>query len=164
MKLELKELAPYLPYKLGLWVCIDGTEYKTEFTGVQDFCGQMHLETKDESGGELHNFNHTKDEWQKPILRPLSDLKEDIWKEKVQRLYDCDVTFSEYDSGNNKKEDFTLAITYKMMGDVFTDIIVNRSMVEGTRYKTVLFLFQNHFDVFGLIEKGLAINKNDIEQ
>ena len=99
----------------------------------------------------------------KPILRPLSDLKKDRFKQMVQDLYEVDIEFAEYHSGNTEKEDFTFTITYKLTGDVFTDIIVNRGSVDGTRYKIVKLLFENHFDVFGLIGQDLAIDINTLK-
>tara|TARA_R110000782_G_scaffold70402_2_gene141445 strand:+ start:497 stop:859 length:363 start_codon:yes stop_codon:yes gene_type:complete len=69
----------------------------------------------------------------KPILRPLSDLT------------------------NEFKDDFRFterAIAIHKYG--------LNNWVGGLRFDIVEFLFKNHYDVFGLIEKGLAIDKNTI--
>lgn len=49
-----------------------------------------------------------------------------------------------------------------MMGDSFTDIIVNAGGINDTDYWLVENLLKNHFDVFGLIEKGLAVDINSL--
>jgi hypothetical protein len=68
------------------------------------------------------------------------------------------VQITTYGNGNY----IGLTATYKMMGDVFTDIIINAGGINDTDYWVVQKILENHFDVFGLIEKGLAINANDL--
>ena len=70
----------------------------------------------------------------KPLLRPLSDLEEN-WKE-VNSPYD-----------------------YPDFGHM------ERSILSGhANYEFIIELISEHFDVFGLIDKGLAINLNTIKQ
>lgn len=105
MRLELKHLAPYLPYQLEV---INNVNRKSELT--------------------LDNFNYYIDKGVKPILRPLSDLKDfsrAIWK---------------YGMLENEEQP-TLKLSYN----------------------EISVLFENHFDVFGLIPNNLAIDINTLK-
>ena len=69
----------------------------------------------------------------KPILRPLSDLTKEI-----------DV--------NGEKHQMWLLVPHgNSINDVFS-----------WQYKNIKTLFEWHFDVFGLIENGLAIDINSL--
>ena len=110
-KLELKHLAPYLPYGLKFyWEDLKGNINKPWSLTINsiDFA--------------LENQN-------KPILRPLSDLI------------------------NNEFE--------KELGHFTPDFKFN---LDDTEYKFIEKMLKLHFDVFGLIEKGLAIDKNKLAQ
>lgn len=141
MKLELKHLAPYLPYGLKmktpngvfelddiktkspwkLWVTRDNKSNKKVIDSMN--CSGRGFTLKEV----------------KLILRPLRDLKNGfngmfIYKEKeINRL--------------TKLED-----------------INNSTFSMNSQLKNFNYLFENHFDVFGLIEKGLAISYNDLNQ
>jgi len=80
------------------------------------------------------DYPFNSDYW-KPILRPLSDLTRDYVDENISPSYlnDKSISFIK----NNSRGNFTL---YQSM-----------------------YLFEHHFDVFGLIEKGLAIDINTIK-
>ncbi|GAG26208.1 unnamed protein product, partial [marine sediment metagenome] len=71
-----------------------------------------------------------------PILRPLSDLTKEI------------------ESGNNPS-----LISNVSMKDLR---FIEQGKTQFISFMGVTELFKNHFDVFGLIEKGLAISYNDI--
>jgi hypothetical protein len=147
MKLELKHLAPYLPY--GLKCKSTTILFGEEDNGVYEM-GLISMR------GVLKGTG-------KPILRPLSDLTKEEYHLKIKSWFinhaENDVKITTYDNGNY----IGLTATYKMMGDVFTDIIINSGGINDTDYWLVQNLLKNHFDVFGLIEKGLAINKNTIK-
>ena len=121
MKLELKHLAPYLPY---------GLKFKDIPKGYN----------KDRL------LNIVSFEWclsnGKPILRPLSDLTKEI---KV--------------NGNlftpNHHPLFKIFISADM--DWFID-----NCPFFVDYGQVQKLLEWHFDVFGLIDAGLAIDKNTL--
>jgi hypothetical protein len=126
MKLELKHLAPYLPYGLQL---------------------QLHGDFPIREGEKniIHKIYEMKPshipkalEWEtiKPILRPLSDLTK------------------EYPINNIKEGGFLDA------EDV--DYIQQKPRGHYKLYQA-MYLFGHHFDVFGLIEAGLAIDINTIE-
>tara|TARA_R110000796_G_scaffold116222_1_gene228670 strand:+ start:370 stop:765 length:396 start_codon:yes stop_codon:yes gene_type:complete len=75
----------------------------------------------------------------KPILRPLSDLTKNI------------------DDNNNN---LTYAAFLKLWVKSDVDYVINMPL--SCYYDTVEQLFKWHFDVFGLVEKGLAIDINTL--
>lgn len=125
MKLELKHLAPYLPYGLKSWsgekeILITGsTLYRMETIVI------------------------------KPILRPLSDLTE----KECKKLLNNDHIFNFW-YGKDKDGDYI----YK---EGYTSSIYRS--YKGMPYSMVQHLFQWHFDVFGLIDEGLAIDINTLK-
>ena len=85
----------------------------------------------------------------KPILRPLSDLTKEI-----------------------EHNGETLIVMHRILESYCFDVSkmtneevrqYSESMIEvDMAYQTGVILFTYHFDVFGLIERGLAININDV--
>jgi hypothetical protein len=133
MKLELKHLAPYLPYKLN--GKLENEEYYETTIGEL-----VRLDTATDSdsiafcivGGyedELKYF--------KPILRPLSDLTKEI-------------------EVNGKK--------FIPIKETDIDIPFTSNYYFLVAYGDVEKLLQWHFDIFGLIEKCLAIDINSLQQ
>ena len=145
MELEVKHLAPYLPYGLKVLHCTD-----------KDFPKKEALLT-------ISDYNWLiKQSYFKPMLRPLSDLTKEIEHngEKFIPINELEKgengsIYSLFSSDGNNTQ--TITITYKMMGDTFTDYIINRNSIENTDYKYVQKLFEWKFDVFSLIENGLAV-------
>lgn len=132
MKLELKHLAPYLPYGLRV---IHGDGRKLEMT-----CGNI-LGKKEKHVMEINGvLNSQYGPYKtKPILRPLIEYKnfEDILDE-----------FSEND--------------HESLEDAF--FLLGRSLncFDFINYSQIQLMFKHHIDVFGLIEKGLAIDINTL--
>ena len=142
MKLELKHLAPYLPYNLKLL----GPNSYDAYNDIRDLKPtNINVVLDDLFGPQL-----------KPILRPLSDLvkvinyngKEfktlDFIKDQCEDEYFTDTDFEEYIE--NRKHNTTY-LTHAM--DYLPYGLINR-------------FIEWHFDVFGLIEKGLAIDINTL--
>ena len=142
MKLQLKHLAPYLPYGLKCEILNYKNDYVGEKYGICNgfyYLGNnVHYTFKDRStaGKTAHYF--------KPILRPLSDLTKEIenivkgehnnclvWENWIEHLSDFEGKLQEAN---------ILACPYELMQ----------------------LLLQNHFDVFEIIPKGLAIDKNTL--
>lgn len=127
MKLELKHLAPYLPYKINY---IDDKGVKTSMNTIDFGCNLVNMGW----GNALEPKEI------KPILRPLSDLT----KGEYAFIWENEITVNEISgfikSDNHRLEMWKLPYTF---------------WVE---------LFKDHFDVFGLIEKGLAIDINTLEK
>ncbi len=129
MKLELKHLAPYLPYGLNLKI---NTPFGTTDRKFEIDCG--------------HDFNlHLSECNIKPILRPLSDLTKEIEVNGEK--------FVPYEMLNYKP-------TIKHVADYpfsFIDL-------QYISYYSFDCLLEWHFDVFGLIENGLAIDINNLKK
>lgn len=134
-KLELKHIAPYFPYKLKC-------QYTDTFREVR--IGTLNLIHNDRFG-----VDSCFDENLKPILHPLSDLTKEI--EINSKLI---VPIEEL---NNE-----IGCEYSKYYDI---LWINDDSCIGFREHYIPFyekLFEWHFDVFGLIEKGLAIDINTL--
>ena len=148
MKLELKHLAPYLPYNLKLKINTPIGTFNRDF---QLDCG--------------HDFNlHLSQGNVKPILRPLSDIYKELSVDgnfgfiPSKRLSDEYLNFSYW--GENTIGKGILNEKHKMINLCFiSDEIVGECPL--AIYEQLL---EWHFDVFGLIDKGLAISIHDVEQ
>ena len=144
MKLELKHLAPYLPYGLEIQVSGENVDDDSEglpriFTMVGIVDGEVIRNKK----GYISNVEEEVEDVF-PILRPLSDLttSHNIFEDKAICFID------ESDNGGS----FTIDdIYFKYKESSFSDW-----------RNAYLLLLENHFDVLGLIEKGLAIDINTI--
>lgn len=142
MKLELKHIAPYLPYKVN--VIHNTSNIKFEVKGVKFGVKSCNLFLKElRLPQSLWKF--------KPILRPLSDLTKEIqiaeyymtYKEHIQRMF------------NLRMYQFKDAKIYSLNYGVFIDFT-------ELPYNVVEKLLSWHFDVFGLITQGLAIDINTL--
>ncbi len=138
MKLELSHLAPYLPYELQ----IDAIK---RYEGIRTMVCT-------ENSSENVTIDAVLRLQYRPILRPLSDLTKEI---------ECNSkNFVAFDKIKNNHIDF-------FADTDFEDYILDRYNKSGF-WATVIFLpsglvellLEWHFDVFGLIEKGLAIDIN----
>ena len=126
MKLELKHLAPYLPYGLKIYC---------DFEDGDIMICQLECLGEEEAFLDGSDWHYKTNTAYKPILRPLSDLTDD--------------QILELDNYHN----FSI-IHYS---DIKTD---------PTRYPYTIVqkLLEWHFDVFGLIDAGLAIDINTLEK
>lgn len=133
-KLELKHIAPYLPYNLELEII----NYKCDYVGIQ----HSYINGFYYIGNSLHvtysggATGKSVDEF-KIKLRPLSELIHEI-EHNGERFV---VAKALGVNPNWYRFDYW-ASNYNIM-----------------RYDEIQRLFEWHFDVFGLIEKGLAIEK-----
>jgi len=144
MKLELKHIAPYLPYGLKLIHNQIGDSELSKMT-------ISNLETV----VDMVNRN-VENKAMFPILRPLSDLTKEIEVngekfvpiERILRTYRKEFGF-DYCTINDF-EIWALDADAKPTDETMT-------------LNDYLKLFKYHFDVFGLIEQCLAIDINTIE-
>ena len=166
-ELTIQHLAPYLPYGLKVKYkdCIydkthiatlsgvsnDAVEttYKRRFKGCSGDCIFI------KGRNNIIQLNFT------PILHPLSDLTKEIEHNGERfvpieffEIGDTDNCFYEFDFGNIRliKQIKTIA-NYNVHHDI-----------NFLPFAVVQKLFEWHFDVFGLIEKGLAIDINTIQK
>lgn len=183
MKLELKHITPYLPFKLKC--------YEPRFNEKHTILGLIKNEIYIGDEDSINSF--VLDDETFPILRPLSDLTKEIEVngEKFYPLeligkiidneyvglaededgiiigkdvsprcgcpYDCDCMSYTY---NLFYKDFNFYSTVYQDGNPndMVDEIVHES------YLLMQKLIEWHFDVFGLIEKGLAVDINTLEK
>jgi hypothetical protein len=143
MELEIKHLAPYLPYGLKLQYVV---REKVEKTGVLQSISHRDFETHPTrvSIEGLYNEEHI---WMfKPILRPLSDLNNEIVI-------------------NGEKHQMWLLINGQKAlenGEIENMNGYQYSILELS-YNKIQTILKFHFDIFGLIEKGVAISYNDLK-
>jgi len=119
MKLELKHLAPYLPYGL----VFNLTRSHNPFTCIGLTVHEDGIMAHRKGGSS----NVSLDKYYKPVLRPMSDLTNEMAHK------------SGYKNANALK---LMVISHKIP------------------YIGMDNLFTHHFDVFGLIHAGLAIDIN----
>lgn len=142
MKLELKHIAPYLPYDLEC-ECPLLTEDR-EGSKVCDIVGAFSdwvaISTKDSN---IHDeFEY--DEFN-PLLRPIEDIVSEIEHNgetfiPFEELDDTSIYSSNYKNGKHYARGHVHGVSSTTIDDL------NK-------------LLEWHFDIFGLIEKGLAIKK-----
>jgi len=141
MKLELKHLSPYLPFKLEL-------HYPNNEVNSQDaFLDEHNI-------GEYLFYPLGL-----PILRPLSDLTKPMVNYLGENVVPAYSLFRNYKEGKTGLE-------YDLTQDGIIEIWIS-DYKTGIIYETLVLgdymkLFKWHFDVFGLIEKGLAIDINTL--
>lgn len=134
MELTIEHLAPYLPYELEV-------EYFDAEKGSKPICRIEMLHLPDECTiiDSLYEWDINISEI-KPLLIPLSELNKQ-WYDKI-------------------KEEYVIGLTdddFSKLWKMFTVIMFNKT---NAPYFFIQILLKYHFDVFGLIDAGLAINKN----
>lgn len=142
-KLELKHIAPYLPYKLKAVDYFDGIKLIREVV-PSNIMAFVDCDTS-----------------AKPILRPLSDRTKEI------EIDGCKFTPNNLLNERFRQRSKDL-IPYKYIHsnlelEVQTENYSQTlDLYDG--YLIVNQLFEWHFDVFGLIDKGLAIDINTLNK
>tara|TARA_R110000751_G_scaffold265606_1_gene364666 strand:- start:12 stop:398 length:387 start_codon:yes stop_codon:yes gene_type:complete len=128
MKLELKHLAPYLPYALKIQGITHGEIAELSCCTETS----VNITTRSFQYGMWADIFDIK-----PILRPLSDLTKEI-------NMDGDMVSAYEILPRREKEDY------------------KNPIIGYWSWDAMQILFEWHFDVFGLIELGLAIDKNTL--
>jgi hypothetical protein len=168
-KLELKHIAPYLPYGLkGAACCLDGYYEPIELGEL------MRIETGITRSGDTGEVWLVLDDIEvpiiefKPILRPLSDLKNiiEVNGEKfvpIERLFE--IKYPELVSrGREYYIEFVPNWVLCSGNWTATSLKISLSDIYSNYYWLVQKLIEWHFDIFGLIEKGLAIDINTLKK
>lgn len=140
MKIQLEHLAPYLPY--GLKVKIPVVNKKTCRQYVIGTVGAMY---SDASICCYDTVNAYPD-WFKPILRPISQIDEEI---EIDGKFFTPMLEIELDL----KRKGEWIVQYEQLVDYLTLC----PEMERIPYPLIQYLLSWHFDVFGLIDKRLAI-------
>lgn len=138
MKLEIKHLTPYLPFSLnGINILEEQHSLYTLIGITVEYCVFKSVKYSKVEG----NIKHFK-----PYLRPLSDLGKQFPKT---------VSGIRYVDEINKSSMYQL----DKHGDFYN---LPESMNAVDTWENFEGLFKYHFDIFGLIEAGLAIDINTI--
>ena len=158
-ELELKHLAPYLPY---------GLSFSVNLNDVRDnFPNELRTLKLAEISIDLALKKG------KPILRPLSSITKEEASKLLSKAQGVSVNEDTLRVLNNNND--TIIIQYEYLNDVLLCLSLsytNRTFI-ATPYAiygshkritpTPMFIYdwfiENHFDVFGLIDRGLAIEK-----
>lgn len=160
-KLTLEHLVGYLPF--GLKVIRENKSFDNEIFTIQG-ATKKNVFTSD-NGLSLVSISRIK-----PILIPLSNLANEIEPHKtilhkiaidLGLLKDDNFIF-QYDfsdsGGYGDKSDYSII---SPTNNKIISIPQKTEDIDGLSYKIMQELFKHHFDVLGLIEKGLAINYNE---
>ena len=159
MKLELKHLAPYLPYGLKISYFDMGEYTKHELTIEIDTITSKYIGMNSILKNEFFGICQ-------PILRPLSDLTKEIEVDgkKFVPLRKINAIIE-----SEKIEDISVtvvAISDELHFEYLVTVYGRNKLAIRSDYLTInqyMRLFEWHFDVFGLIKEGLAIDINTLK-
>jgi hypothetical protein len=146
MKLEIKHLAPYLPYGLKVLGPVSDSDFrdlKPENIAViiDDIFGPQ----------------------MKPILRPLSDLNKHNDKVEINEHYINEVlTNPEYGQEYGVFSHYKGEIDIELDGDPQVRYDQTKIISFKCIQKITELLYKGHYDVFNLIPNGLAIDINTL--
>lgn len=144
MKLEIKHLAAYLPYGLHFLMESEPNSKEPNIDELKSI----------DAGINIINFGLGNAKFIteiKPLLRSLSDLTKEI-EVNGERFVPIDYLWFSVigtDADSFNKDDF-----YENC---------ELGAIEFLPFKVIPLLFEWHFDCFGLIEAGLAIDLNTIK-
>ena len=157
MKLELHHLAPYLPYGLKGQLQHDIDEEighhdwyedlpKFKKGAIWEYSGYIPDAVSLCIDGEVNGCVMTNgytwvsyEPWFKPILRPLTDYQ-DV---NSQAMNDLNIDIQDQ-----------VTLTY---------LATKEEHYTRVSYSVIEICLRNHIDIFGLIDKGLAIDQNTLE-
>ncbi|MDR0266059.1 hypothetical protein D3C87_485960 [compost metagenome] len=159
-KLKLEHLAPYLPYGLKA----EMLDYKSDYVGKQyDEIVGFHQWDKNclywstlTIGGSKPNIERIK-----PILRPLSDLTKEI-EHKGKKFIPLHI-INGFGKNSESICDRWIEPNLTTQGGGSWEGGIEDDIDTFQFYWLHVKLLSWHFDVFGLIEKGLAIDMNQID-
>lgn len=138
-KLELKHVAHYFPYDLNCFAFNGFSTKKGKIVSVAKNGVLLELSKKQ---GIIYLFSEIK-----PILRPMSSLTNDSLRAEM------------YKRDHPSHIDWTT--------DERESIIKDHGFeywLKDIPYIITQYLFENHYDVFSLIDKGLAVDMNTLKQ
>ena len=147
--LTLEHLSAYLPYGVELaFIVRDEVRYIDKITGISDIGDYDDIKIK-------LGYNDSEHIWMfKPILRPLSDLTKEI-EHNGEKIVPIDYINGEFSLEIPDKIELQNWVKNRSIHFVLAEWVGIEDL-----YKLFKLLFKWHFDVFGLIDKGLAIDIN----
>jgi len=144
MELELKHLAPYLPYGFKLYGASDIWEMHS--LGIEEICiaNGLHIQTL--------SFNDCLSDYS-PILHPLSDLTKEIEHNGERFVPMFELVSLNHKTLSHLNSDGIITASKRLIKDV-----INQQLP----YLYFIKLLEWHFDVFNLIP-NLAIDINTLK-
>lgn len=170
-KLQLRHISPYLPYGLRFR---NGSDGILTIDGWYDDIVVADIPIDDEECEHAVSFEIS--DIDELILRPLSDLIKPLPSGEIPIIEMAKIVNTGYDDidWDNAKietkynysvidEDYNLLFRFNTE-NMYFDMNEDGSGICGVPHTDKLFeyLFANMFDVFGLLEKGLAIDLNKV--
>jgi len=165
MKLELKHLAPYLPYRLTYHLPLESERYESI---MENEPFKLALPFMDETEKSKHFDKYIKMYLYQEKPQIMWDNNRLFLGQMVSNLGfdEDDVYLDEVKPILRSMEDIKYYVdflnTYYVDFNKIEGCLVKRKNENFTRLNELDFLFKNHFDVFGLIEKGLAVDINTL--
>ena len=136
--LLLKDLCARLPYGTMLNISVNLFTDETFNARIStiDYCGEIKVRYGFEEYEQVYSLEQIK-----PYLFPLSSMTKEQYKEW------CDLEAEPLEEilGRNK------------MSTLEHHLLIAKSLIDPVNY-----CYKNHFDIYGLIEKGLAIDATNL--
>jgi hypothetical protein len=155
-KLEIKHIAPFLPYGLNCYAMgemVDGTEYDDEpIPKLFELNGILKTGISIRYKKELELIDIIDFI---PILHPLSDLTKD---KKFIQLINEELICGAW---KFEQDDWTTSI--KTSNNKSELLVVQGEIAAECDFIFYQFMIEHHYDVFGLIDQGLAGDINKIK-
>ena len=147
MALELKQIAPYLPY--GLKWKFDGEDFIYDVVGLDITDKGIKLESP------YYDYGSCPLNEGYPVLRPLSQLVDSRYLFKVVSMQYVNINHADkcFIKNDGVYYGTTRLTTFNYM---------HTEAIQALPYYVVQYLLGHYFDVFGLIDKGLAIDINKL--
>ena len=176
--LELKHIAPYFTYGLKV----------VEVSGDKVLSDEFRIDVANFDCGNIGGNDAPLDSFElgrsfrlyqiRPILRPLTDLCTQLPNGKIPavEMAKLDLIYKKHLDRTLLVDDkwepiFEYRIIEKSFGKVLKVtsadtwiIYLSFTKISNISHFLFEYLLKNHFDVFGLIEKGLAIDINTLEK
>ena len=162
MELESEHLAPYSPYGLEIQVAGENRDDDPEgLPRIFKMVGVVDGKVVRHNPGYISNVEeYFEDVF--PILRPLSDLNDKHGEDVVNEHYINILIESEYKIDYGVFSHFKGDLSIELNGDSSLYYDSHKSIDFKVMLTIQEQLFGNHYDVFGLIKKGLAIDINTL--
>lgn len=143
MKIKIEHLAPYLPYGLKARFKESDKPHCRKY--VVGTIGAMYVEKSGGSSITCYDTVNAAPVTFMPVLRPLADL------------YRTDLSF------NQEILDSFSDYSWSRFEEVFFAVMKRIDPYEFITYENAELLIKNHYDIFFLIERGLAFDINDLK-
>lgn len=137
--MKIQSLYTYLPYNVGIAINKNKSSLKDNY----EFYCIMSCR-----GNETNLLNFIGHSDFKLILKPISELYKLIFDE-----------FEKYNLGFSYDKE----IIYLFDKENGYDELIENIELKSVRYECAEYIFKNHYDIFGLIDKGEAVDYKNVK-